>query len=259
LGLSISRFTTQEYHDYADKNDEWVEQQRETSGIAALERTTGNTDKFPIRLSRMLEGVRESGHSSIVRWLPHGRAFKIYNKMSFVEHVLPVYFPAQTEYASFQRQLKIYGFVRLYCKGPDKHGYYHEFLLRSRPRLATLIPRQVGKGPAVRYVYDPDTAPYFHGMPWLPETAHHFEPAQPIANETVPDPMSQNATSTSSDSNGDDDMDLADILESSDDDVAQTGSHYEKSESVTGTPRGSKQADWVSFLENLDFDAESDT
>jgi HSF-type DNA-binding len=207
----------------------------------------------------MLEGVSESGHSSIVRWLPHGRAFKIYNKSLFVEHVLPVYFPAQTEYASFQRQLNIYGFVRLNCKGPDKNGYYHEFLLRGRQQLATLIPRKAGKGSTARYVYDPDTAPYFHGMTWLAKTVHALGPDSQMACDTVHDPESHDTPSNDdNETDHNNETSLADILDTSDDDVAQNSSH-DCGKHNGSAQRASRLADWASFLEDMDFDAKSDS
>jgi HSF-type DNA-binding len=115
-----SKLAAQVYHDHAGRDDAWVEQRRQVSGVAAMEHTTGYSERFPSQLHRMLEVVSASGHSSIVRWLPHGRGFKVYGISSFVEHILPVYFPFQTEYASFQRQLNLYGFVRLNCRDMTK-------------------------------------------------------------------------------------------------------------------------------------------
>jgi HSF-type DNA-binding len=50
-----------------------------------------------------------------------------------------------TNYASFQRQLNLYGFKSM-SQGPDKGGYYHELFLRGRPDLAARITRQKFKG-----------------------------------------------------------------------------------------------------------------
>jgi HSF-type DNA-binding len=125
--------------------------------------TSGAKKKFPIQLHVMLESVHESGHASIVRWLPHGRAFAIVNKAAFPE-VLKRYFPNQTEYSSFQRQLNIYGFFRLIGD-----VYYHELFLRGRPAMATLIPRSLSGRHSVRRKYDPDTEPDFDTMVWLPD------------------------------------------------------------------------------------------
>jgi hypothetical protein len=149
--------------------------------------------------------------------------------------------------------LNNYGFVRLNSKGPDKHGYYHEFLLRSWPRLATLIPRKVGKGPTARYVYDPDTAPYFLGMPWLPETVHALDPQ--MACNNISDPTRQDVPSDSEKDCGD--IDLEDILDTSDDDVGQNDSHHGGEEN-SSTQRASRLADWATFLEDMDFDAKSE-
>jgi hypothetical protein len=40
-------------------------------------------ESFPAKLHTMLSSVERSGHSSVVHWLPHGRAFKIYDAERF--------------------------------------------------------------------------------------------------------------------------------------------------------------------------------
>jgi hypothetical protein len=52
---------------------------------------------------------------------------------------------SMTSYASFQRQLNLYGFKSL-SQGPDKGGYYHEMFLRRQPDLAARMIRQKLKG-----------------------------------------------------------------------------------------------------------------
>jgi HSF-type DNA-binding len=70
-------------------------------------------DSFPVKLYSMLERVQRSCHADAVRWAPHGRAFKIYNKNRFEKEILPLYFESQTKYGSFQRQLNTYSFLQL--------------------------------------------------------------------------------------------------------------------------------------------------
>lgn len=44
-------------------------------------------------------------------WLPHGRAFRIHNKVKFMEEVVPLFFDL-TKIRSFNRQLHLWGFRR---------------------------------------------------------------------------------------------------------------------------------------------------
>jgi HSF-type DNA-binding len=172
------------YNDHAERDDDWVEQERLERGAEATT-TTGAKKKFPLQLHLMLESVHESGLASIVRWLPHGRAFAVLNKAAFTE-VLKRYFPIQTEYSSFQRQLNIYGFFRLARERMDV--YYHELFLRGRPAMASLIPRSLTGRYSVRRKYDPGTEPDFDAMVWLPD------PTRPVAVASLPSNVSMALT-----------------------------------------------------------------
>lgn len=81
----------------------------------------------------------------IISWQPHGRCFKVHDIKAFENEVLPHFFPQQRKYASFRRQLSIYGFKRLLKTGSDQNGYYHEMFLRGKSYLCRLIPRVVKK------------------------------------------------------------------------------------------------------------------
>ena len=78
---------------------------------------------------------------------------------------MPVYFK-QTKFASFQRQLNIYGFIRL-TTGKDKGGYYHEFFLRHKLILCENIIRTEIKGTGVKAKPSPDTEPDFYSMSFV--------------------------------------------------------------------------------------------
>jgi HSF-type DNA-binding len=45
-------------------------------------------------------------------WQPHGRCFMVHDMKEFVSSMLPLWF-RQSKFASFQRQLNLYGFQRL--------------------------------------------------------------------------------------------------------------------------------------------------
>ena len=112
----------------------------------------------------ILEGPNNLDFSDIICFQPHGRSFKILDRDRFVSEVLPRFFPNQSTISSFQRQLSIYGFLRLAKPGPDQNSYYHELFLRGRPGLLDLIKRTKTKGCMVRSIYDPSTEPCFYTM-----------------------------------------------------------------------------------------------
>ena len=57
-------------------------------------------------------------------WMPHGRCFVVKDPTEFVKEYMPTYFN-QHKFASFQRQINLYGFKRLTGNTPDKGAYYH--------------------------------------------------------------------------------------------------------------------------------------
>lgn len=106
----------------------------------------GVSEPFPEKLYRMLIETEEKGQGDIVSFYPHGRAFGIHKPERFAKEVMPLYFN-MGKVNSFQRQLNLYGFVRV-STGPDNGAYYHELLLKGRPALSMNIVR-VGTPKAV--------------------------------------------------------------------------------------------------------------
>lgn len=127
-----------------------------------------NQTAFDMILESM--GIISFCPSNILRWEYHGRLFIIIDKIGLVKYFFPLYFPYQTEYASFQRQLNLYGYIRLIDTNKslitinssqppvpfatahvESHDvttteshkvvtvlrYYHEKFLRTRPDLCT--------------------------------------------------------------------------------------------------------------------------
>ncbi|KAL7466145.1 hypothetical protein ACHAXS_006431, partial [Conticribra weissflogii] len=96
---------------------------------------------------------------------PHGRCFLVHEPQEFVDKVLSIYF-GQTKIASFQRQLNMYGFLRL-TKGRDKGCYYHELFLKHKLFLCQDIARISLKGTGVKIKVDRSSEPDFYSMPFV--------------------------------------------------------------------------------------------
>jgi hypothetical protein len=125
----------------------------------------GVVTPFPWKLHDMLERIEEDGYAHVVSWQPHGRCFVVHNPTKFVTEVMPIYFN-QTKFASFQRQLNLYGFSRL-TTGRDKGGYYHDAFLRGMRQLCQNMTRQKVKGTKVRRALEPALEPQFYSMPFM--------------------------------------------------------------------------------------------
>jgi hypothetical protein len=149
------------YHDYANMNEPPI---LGTGVVGCATKTRGNSmNPFPLMLHKLLEGAKKGNYSEIVSWKPHGRAFHVHMKDRFVKDVMPLYF-RQTRFASFQRQLNLYGFRRLTGRGPDEGAYYHELFLRGMPELSSNMVRMKVNGNEVRLGSSPRTEPNFYAM-----------------------------------------------------------------------------------------------
>ncbi|KAG7351414.1 HSF-type DNA-binding protein [Nitzschia inconspicua] len=92
----------------------------------------------------MLEAVEESGDDNIVSWLLGSKSFKVHDVDLFTAAILPHFFQ-QTKYKSFQRQLNMWGFVRI-LTGPSAGGYNHDLFVRGREGLCKNMKRIKIKG-----------------------------------------------------------------------------------------------------------------
>lgn len=150
--------------------------------------------RFPWKLHIMLDAMDRTGDKSVVCWQPHGRAFMVHKPKEFVQQVMTHFFN-QTKYASFQRQLNLYGFSRL-THGPDKGAYYHGCFVRGERNLCRGMIRQKIKGTKVRRSLAPDEEPNFYSarynntveMPALsPEEAPSSRNAKRQSSLVTPD------------------------------------------------------------------------
>ena len=98
--------------------------------------------------------------TSIIDWMPHGRAFIVKQPKIFTTQVLPRFFK-QTKFLSFTRQLNLWGFKRI-TRGLDAGAYYHELFLPGRRNLSMRMRRQKIKGTGIRPMPNPGAEPNFY-------------------------------------------------------------------------------------------------
>ncbi|GAX22399.1 hypothetical protein FisN_14Hh012 [Fistulifera solaris] len=105
----------------------------------------------------MLTSADSKGYAHICNWQPHGLSFAIHDRKALVDQVLPLYFQHHM-FASFQRQLNLYGFSRVRRRGDDQKTYYHEHFRRDQPELLEMMRRipSDAKPAAWRPQQDPD-------------------------------------------------------------------------------------------------------
>jgi hypothetical protein len=98
---------------------------------------------FPWKLHELLEETGK-GHSSVVSWLPGGKAFKVHKKEDFCDELMPAFFNS-SKYKTFQRSLNLWGFKSV-VRGSDKGACYHKFFVRGNADLCKNMIRVKIKG-----------------------------------------------------------------------------------------------------------------
>jgi hypothetical protein len=68
---------------------------------------------------------------SIITWLPSGKAFVILDRSEFTSKILPRYM-RETQFDSFSRRLKRWGFKKVYTTGTAHAVYCHELFQKDR-------------------------------------------------------------------------------------------------------------------------------
>ena len=107
----------------------------------------GGPELFPMVLHRALAELElVAGGRTIATFLPDGRSFCIKNQALFTQKVLPLFFPKMKGFASFQRQLNLYDFVRVGGAGVDRGAYYHKLFVRDHPAMSSGMRRTKIKG-----------------------------------------------------------------------------------------------------------------
>ena len=113
-------------------------------------------NQFPFKLHDMLLAAEQEGFTSVVSWLPMQDAFRVHITDEFAEKILPRFFN-QSKYKSFQKQLNVWGFVRI-TKGPDRGGYKHTLFVRGKKALCTQMSRRKTTHPLPTSIRLPQSA-----------------------------------------------------------------------------------------------------
>jgi len=97
---------------------------------------------FPAKLYELVEGHSSRATSEeelVVSWCEGGLAFIVRDLSRFCEEVLPQHF-CHNKWASFIRQLNLYGFRRI-TQGQSSGAYWHKYFQRGQPQLLRGITR----------------------------------------------------------------------------------------------------------------------
>ena len=95
--------------------------------------------QFPWRLHVLLEITQKRGQGHIISWLPKGKSFRVHDKREFSVQIMPTFF-CSSIYKTFQRNLTLWGFHTA-SKGIDKGMCTHDFFIRGKPELCSLMKR----------------------------------------------------------------------------------------------------------------------
>ncbi|KAH8051156.1 DNA binding protein [Aureococcus anophagefferens] len=89
---------------------------------------------FPAKLYDLVDSHSNVPEDeAIVSWCENGLAFIVRDLTRFCEEVLPAHF-CHNKWASFIRQLNLYGFRRI-TQGASSGAYWHKFFQRGEPHL----------------------------------------------------------------------------------------------------------------------------
>jgi len=120
---------------------------------------------FFCRYLQLMEILDDKNNEHIITWLPHGKAFIIYQKKKFATEILTKYFK-ESKYTSFTRKLNRWGFVRV-TKGPEIGAYYHKCFQRGN----YLLCMQMSCQSANKTLQRNDRMTHGHS-----ENSHHISP-----------------------------------------------------------------------------------
>jgi hypothetical protein len=99
----------------------------------------GGYQSFPVYFHDHITKAAREGNSRVVSFTPDGNTICIHNNYEFMAYLAPRYF-RQKQHASFQRQLRLYGFnyteKQKRTLDMERDCYQHAFFKRGRRDLA---------------------------------------------------------------------------------------------------------------------------
>jgi HSF-type DNA-binding len=125
---------------------------------------------FPSLLYDLLEDSEKDGFIDLISWQNHGRAFRVNNPKQFAADIMSRYFH-QTRYTSFQRQLALYGFLRIRT-GKDRGAYYHKQFKRGKKSVCIDIQRIPIKGAMAQHLTKLRVDPNFYAFNSVNDFGH---------------------------------------------------------------------------------------
>ena len=105
----------------------------------------GVAAQFPGKLHDLMDYVEQEGLQHIISWTRGGRAFKVHEPKLFVDSILPMFF-YQTKYQSFQRQIYMWHFKKIWI-GRDKGSFFHPYFKRGEKYLCKKMSRDIAEQP----------------------------------------------------------------------------------------------------------------
>ena len=152
-GNTLQNIIVDETHSNQKSKEDKITHCSHRQIIIVLNGTPGNTEsviprdenlkgrcheRFPVKLYNILMNSDDGGYSSIITWLPHGRAFKIHDNNRFEREIMVKYF-SNMKIDSFKRQLYLNGFQKVRKGFTDSGAYFHELFLIGRSDLCEQI------------------------------------------------------------------------------------------------------------------------
>jgi hypothetical protein len=95
--------------------------------------------QFPGKLHDLMTYVENEGCFDVISWVNHGLAIKVHDRKKLVE-LLPQFF-SQSKYRSFERQLNMWKFERIF-DGKDRGAFRHPYFIRGQKSLCRRMTRQ---------------------------------------------------------------------------------------------------------------------
>jgi hypothetical protein len=131
--------TTSRIHHHHHHHQAAATTTKTEESIPIIKNSGGGSDAtYVLRIHEMLEDAEKEGHTDIVSWQPHGRAFKVHKEPAFVDTIMPRYFKAKI--GSFRRWLRAWGFCRM-TEGQDRGAWYHRYFVRGVTELCKNMTR----------------------------------------------------------------------------------------------------------------------